>query len=431
MTVSEDLSFFDSADEAGARPEEGSSPHKSSAQYLVFVVSGMEMAVALAAVSEILPYERVSELPGTPPFVRGVAHVRGRVIPVVDLAVKLGRKSEPTTKRSCILMLELSLHGAHATASDALLTVGIVMDGVATLLDLERSQIRDAPRFGNHIETRYVDGLVPTESGMLPIIDCELHECARHAAADHDAVLPRASRQRQRRRACGAWQSKVAAGPRPWRSGARRERSRAGRFFRALCGVSTMAQSLVPLHQSSAQGDPRAASGTSQYLTFTVDRELFAIPIAKVREVVEFQGMTRIPLSPAVVPGVLNLRGAVVPVIDLAVRFGRRPTEVGRRTCVVIVEMRSEESVQLVGVLVDSVSEALEVSADRLEHRPLFGAGLRAEFVAGMLNLEGRFVVVLEPSSVLSMSELERLVSGRDAEGTPSQALRLASSAGP
>lgn len=192
-----------------------------------------------------------------------------------------------------------------------------------------------------------------------------------------------------------------------------------------------MAQSLVAFEHASVESEARGVSGSSQYLTFTVDRELFAIPIVKVREVVEFLGMTRIPLSPAVVPGVLNLRGAVVPVIDLAVRFGKRATEVGRRTCVVIVEMRAEETVQLVGVLVDSVSEALEVSADRFEPRPLFGAGLRAEFVAGMLNLEGRFVVVLEPSSVLSMSELERLVSGRDSEGAPSQASRRASSAGP
>lgn len=162
MSVSEDLSFFDSADDEGARPEQGSTTHATSAQYLVFVVSSLEMAVALATVSEILPYERVSELPGTPTFVRGVVPVRGRVIPVIDLAVKLGRKSEPTTKRSCILMIELS---------DQLVTVGIVMDGVATLLDVERGQIRGAPRLGNHIETPYVEGLIPTERGMLPIID--------------------------------------------------------------------------------------------------------------------------------------------------------------------------------------------------------------------------------------------------------------------
>jgi purine-binding chemotaxis protein CheW len=178
--------------------------------------------------------------------------------------------------------------------------------------------------------------------------------------------------------------------------------------------------------RNHAPGEPRGAAASCQYLTFTVDHELYAIPIALVREVVEFQSITRIPLSPPVVPGVLNLRGAVVPVVDLAVRFGKQATKVGRRTCVVIVEMRVEEAVQPVGVLVDSVSEALEVSADRLEQRPMFGAGLRAEFVAGMLNLEGRFVVVLELESVLSMSELERLVSGRDFEASPTQTRRLA-----
>lgn len=186
--VSEDLSFFDSADDAGAGLDEGGTAHDSSAQYLVFAVSGMEMAVELATVSEIVPYERVSELPGTPAFVRGVVHVRERVIPVVDLAVKLCRKPEPVTKRSCILMLELpSLRARQETGQastkseraeeaggasvEEKLPVGIVMDGVATLLDLSLSQIRAAPRFGAHIDTRYVEGLVPTDHGMLPIID--------------------------------------------------------------------------------------------------------------------------------------------------------------------------------------------------------------------------------------------------------------------
>lgn len=189
-----------------------------------------------------------------------------------------------------------------------------------------------------------------------------------------------------------------------------------------------MSQSLA---RRQAGGAPRAAASSCQYLTFTVDHELFAAPIALVREVVEFQSITRIPLSPPVVPGVLNLRGAVVPVIDLAVRFGKNATQIGRRTCVVIVEMRVDEAVQPVGVLVDSVSEALEVSADRVEQRPMFGAGLRAEFVAGMLNLEGRFVVVLELESVLSMSELERLISGREFEVAATQTRRLTASTGP
>jgi len=148
-----------------------------------------------------------------------------------------------------------------------------------------------------------------------------------------------------------------------------------------------------------------------QYLTFLLGSDLFAVPIGTIREVIEYHGLTRVPLSPPTVPGVLNLRGAVVPVVDLCVRFGRAPTATGRRTCVVVVEMPGEEGMQLVGVLVDSVSEALEVEPDQLERRPSFGTGLRADFVGGMLKVDGRFMVVLDLARVLSMDELEQIVT--------------------
>jgi purine-binding chemotaxis protein CheW len=164
-----------------------------------------------------------------------------------------------------------------------------------------------------------------------------------------------------------------------------------------------------------------SASRSTQYLTFTLANEPFAIPISLVREVVEFHGMTRIPLTTPALPGVLNLRGAVVPLMDLSVRFGRGPTRVGRRTCVVVVELPAGAEVSHVGLTVDSVSEALEVDERQLERRPAFGTGLRADFVAGMLNLSGRFVVVLEVQTVLSLGELEQLVSEGSFEGPSGQ----------
>lgn len=162
------------------------------------------------------------------------------------------------------------------------------------------------------------------------------------------------------------------------------------------------------------------AGSTSQFLTFTLGSELFAVPIETVREVVEFHGLTRIPLSPPVVPGVLNLRGAVVPVVDLAERFARKAVEVGRRTCVVVIEIADQEGLTSVGVIVDSVSEAIEVEPSQIEQRPAFGAGLRPDFVQGMLNLDGRFVNVLDMRAVLSMAELEQLVTAAlDARPAP------------
>ena len=179
-----------------------------------------------------------------------------------------------------------------------------------------------------------------------------------------------------------------------------------------------MAQlALVPV---MSEADLERAREASQYLTFMLGTELYAVPIASIREVVEFHGLTRIPLAPSVVPGVLNLRGSVVPVVDLSARFGGAPMTIGKRTCVVVVEMRVAEGVYPLGVIVDSVSEALQVEPHQLEDRPAFGSGLRADFVAGMLNLGGRFVVVLELNQVLSMNELEQLVTDASQANEPS-----------
>lgn len=155
----------------------------------------------------------------------------------------------------------------------------------------------------------------------------------------------------------------------------------------------------------------RALGTASQYLTFHVGSELMACPIATIREVIEYTGLTRIPTSSACVPGVLNLRGAVVPVIDLSVRLGRAPTRPSRRTCVIVVETSSEEGLIPVGVIVDAVGEALDVSPEQIAPRPSFGSGLRSDFVASLLRIQASFVSVVDMNTVLSLQELEQLVS--------------------
>lgn len=170
-----------------------------------------------------------------------------------------------------------------------------------------------------------------------------------------------------------------------------------------------MGKSLARTAQSLANS--RSNTVASQYLMFNLRDASYAVPIESIREVVELHGLTRMPLAPAVVPGVLNLRGAVIPVVDLSVRIGGPPSEIGRRTCVIIVEMGVDDGLQALGLIVDAVSEALEVEARQLEQRPAFGAGVPTEFVAGVLNLAGRFVVVLDLPQLLSLSALEQLVT--------------------
>ncbi len=147
----------------------------------------------------------------------------------------------------------------------------------------------------------------------------------------------------------------------------------------------------------------------AQYLTFTLGGEMFGVGILNVKEIIEFGNLTEIPMMPAFIRGVINLRGAVVPVIDLAARFGGKSTEVGRRTCIVIVEVPDEDARHDIGIIVDAVSEVLEIPGGDIEPPPSFGARIRADFIQGMGKVAGKFVILLEIDKVLSVEEIAQL----------------------
>jgi purine-binding chemotaxis protein CheW len=146
-----------------------------------------------------------------------------------------------------------------------------------------------------------------------------------------------------------------------------------------------------------------------QYLTFMLGGEMFAIGILHIREIIEYGSLTTVPMMPNFIRGVINLRGAVVPVVDLLARFGRTSSEVGKRTCIVIIEVAGEEGSQDIGVIVDMVNEVLEIPASEIEPAPAFGAKVRSDFISGMGKLDGKFVIVLNVDKVLSVDELAML----------------------
>lgn len=160
----------------------------------------------------------------------------------------------------------------------------------------------------------------------------------------------------------------------------------------------------------SSDRNASTALQAGQYLMFTLGQETFGCRIACIREIIECPPMTAIPLTPAFLRGVINLRGAVVPVIDLSVRFERGQTRLAERTCIVIVEVMGAEGAQLLGVIVDGVTEVLDVEAGDLEMRPNLSGGVRADFVAGMIRQGDYFVLALDMDRVLSGDELARLV---------------------
>ncbi|MEN9478917.1 MAG: hypothetical protein RLZZ298_312 [Pseudomonadota bacterium] len=147
----------------------------------------------------------------------------------------------------------------------------------------------------------------------------------------------------------------------------------------------------------------------SQYLTFALGSEMFAVGILNVKEIIEYGNLTEIPMMPAFIRGVINLRGSVVPVIDLAARFGGSQTEVGRRTCIVIVEVEDDDAKHDIGIMVDAVSEVLDIPGSEIEPPPAFGAKIRADFIFGMGKVAGKFVIILNINKVLSVEEIALL----------------------
>lgn len=146
-----------------------------------------------------------------------------------------------------------------------------------------------------------------------------------------------------------------------------------------------------------------------QYLTFMLGGEVFAIGILHIKEIIEYGSLTTVPMMPDYIRGVINLRGAVVPVVDLSARFGRKSAEVTKRTCIVIIEVMNEDVQQVIGVVVDMVNEVLEITAAEIEPGPSFGAKIRADFIRGMGKVDGKFVIILDVDKVLSVEELANI----------------------
>ena len=154
-------------------------------------------------------------------------------------------------------------------------------------------------------------------------------------------------------------------------------------------------------------------AGLEQYLTFMLAGETFAIGILAIKEIIEYGQLTEVPRMPASIRGVINLRGSVVPVIDLGARFGKQATSVSKRTCIVIIEVSSDsnegEITQTVGVMVDAVNEVLDIPGTEIELPPSFGARIRPDFIKGMGKVDGKFVIILNADKVLSVDEMAEL----------------------
>jgi purine-binding chemotaxis protein CheW len=157
--------------------------------------------------------------------------------------------------------------------------------------------------------------------------------------------------------------------------------------------------------------------GLSQFLTFHVCQERLAIGILDVQEIIEITAMTKVPMTPDFIKGVINLRGSVVPVVDLASRLERCVSTITKRSCIVLVDVGVDEEHQTIGMLVDEVNEILEIPEENMQPAPDFGTDIRADFIQRMGRVDDLFIVLLDVNHVLSVGELSEFMQLCDEHG--------------
>jgi purine-binding chemotaxis protein CheW len=146
-----------------------------------------------------------------------------------------------------------------------------------------------------------------------------------------------------------------------------------------------------------------------KYLTFTLAEEEYGIGILKIKEIIGMLPITSVPQTPDFVKGVINLRGKVIPVMDLRLRFGMTSIDYTDRTCIIVVEIAAASGTILVGIVVDAVSEVLNIKGDDIEKTPTFGTKLNTDYILGMAKMEGGVKILLDIDQVLSSDELSLL----------------------
>lgn len=166
--------------------------------------------------------------------------------------------------------------------------------------------------------------------------------------------------------------------------------------------------------QTAASDLPLGARGGAkedalQYLTFSLGDEVFAMDIRSVREIIQHGAMTVVPLMPEFVRGIINLRGAVVPVIDLQSRFGRAKAQVGKKTCVIIFDVGPDGDKVELGLMVDAVSEVIDIAPSQIEPPPQFGTTIQREFIRGLGKVDSEFIVILDPERALNIDDMVAL----------------------
>lgn len=164
---------------------------------------------------------------------------------------------------------------------------------------------------------------------------------------------------------------------------------------------------MTDISQATDHAEDQIIEREGKYLTFTLGNEEYGISILKIKEIIGMMPITKVPQTPDYIKGVINLRGKVIPVVGLRRRFAMEAVDYTERTCIIVVETHGQDRVLPIGIIVDSVSEVLNIKGDDIEETPTFGAGLKTEYILGMAKIEGGVKILLDIDKVLSTSEIE------------------------
>ncbi|MFT7186475.1 MAG: purine-binding chemotaxis protein CheW [Pseudohongiellaceae bacterium] len=178
------------------------------------------------------------------------------------------------------------------------------------------------------------------------------------------------------------------------------------------------------MSQSASKGisnENNSAGNVQQFLTFVLNDETYGVGILHIREIIEYDHLTVVPLMPDFISGVINLRGNVVPVVNLARRFEHQAKEIGKRTSIVIIDIKDTEGDSVeVGMVVDIVNEVIELASSDIAAAPTFGAKIRTDFIQGMGKIDDKLMILLDVNNVLSINELSSVTNIVDELNQPS-----------
>jgi purine-binding chemotaxis protein CheW len=166
---------------------------------------------------------------------------------------------------------------------------------------------------------------------------------------------------------------------------------------------------MAKIEETNAKAVNTIGEREGKYLTFSLDNEEYGIGILKIKEIIGMMPITTVPQTPSFIKGVTNLRGKVIPVVDLRLRFGMKALDYTERTCIIVVEIVTPSEMMLIGIIVDSVSEVLNIRKEDIEETPTFGAKFNTDYILGMAKIEGSVKILLDIDQVLNREDISHL----------------------